>query len=213
VLRFMLSIPSFRHIAIGAALHAFYGYGAGTFIAAFFARSHGIPSGELGTWLAAISCTGGVLGTYLGGYLGDRFAGHDRRWYVWIPALSTIAYIPFAFMLYLWPDGHVALMLWFPGALFGGMYLGPTFALTQSLVRPEMRALASAILLFIINIIGLGLGPQAVGILSDLLTPSFGSEALRYSLLIIVVSFAAWSVVHYALAGRTLRQDLDAGTS
>ena len=137
---FMMSMRSFRHIAIGAALHAFYGYGAGTFIAAFFARTHGIPSGELGTWLAAISCTGGVLGTYLGGYLGDRFAARDRRWYVWVPALSTLFYIPFAFLLYLWPDGKVALMLWFPGALFGGMYLGPTFALTQSLVRPEMRA-------------------------------------------------------------------------
>ncbi len=209
VIRYMIALRSFRHIAMGAALHAFYGYGAATFIAAFFVRSHGIPTGELGTWLAGISCTGGVLGTFLGGYLSDRFAVADRRWYVWVPALSTVFYIPFAFFLYLWPDGNVALMLWFPGSLFGGMYLGPTFALTQALVRPQMRALASAILLFIINIIGLGLGPQVVGILSDLLQPRFGVEALRYSLLTIVVTFAAWSVAHYALAARTLESDLD----
>ena len=71
-----------------------------------------------------------------------------------------------------------------------------------------MRAMASAILLFIINIVGLGMGPQAVGLLSDWLQPSLGIESLRYSLLIIVVSFSAWSIVHYALAARTLREDL-----
>ena len=73
-----------------------------------------------------------------------------------------------------------------------------------------MRATASAILLFVINLIGLGLGPQAVGILSDLLYSEFGVESLRYAMLSTVVIFAAWSVVHYALAARTLSADLRA---
>ena len=127
---------------------------------------------------------------------------------MWLPALSTLVYIPFAFLLYTWPDSRTALLLYFPGALLGGMYLGPTFAMTQTLVRPEVRAMASAILLFIINIIGLGLGPQVVGIVSDLLAETLGQESLRYSLLGIIVSFAAWSVLHYLLAARTLREDL-----
>jgi hypothetical protein len=88
------------------------------------------------------------------------------------------------------------------------MYLGPTFAMTQSLVPASMRATAAAILLFVINIIGLGLGPQGVGILSDLLAPVFGIESLRYALLITIVSFAIWSVFHYMIAARTLREDL-----
>jgi MFS family permease len=210
VLAFMMRLRSFRHMAIGAALHAFYGYGASAFIGAFFMRTHAIESGELGTWLALLGFTGGVAGTYLGGYLADRLGVSDLRWYMWVPALATLAYIPFAFLLYLWPDGRVALILWMPGALLGGMYLGPTFAMTQSLVRPRMRAMASAILLFVINIIGLGLGPQGVGILSDLLADSFGTESLRYALLVVVVSFALWSIVHYALAARSLREDLQA---
>ncbi len=82
--------------------------------------------------------------------------------------------------------------------------------MTQTLVRPRMRAIASAILLFIINIIGLGMGPQAVGILSDLLIPYFANESLRYSLLSIVVSCAVWSMLHFLLAARTLRDDLQA---
>ena len=208
VLQFMRSLASFKHLAFGAALHAFYGYGAGAFLAAFFMRSHGIPSGELGTWLGVLGFTGGVAGTYLGGYLADKLGTRDLRWYMWLPALATIAYIPFAFLLYLWPDGRTALVLFFPGALLGGMYLGPTFAMTQTIVPPSMRAMASAVLLFIINIIGLGLGPQGVGILSDVLEPRFGIESLRYALLTIVVVCAAWSIFHYGMAARTLREDL-----
>jgi predicted MFS family arabinose efflux permease len=208
VLAFLWSLRAFRHIAMGAALHAFYGYGASAFIASFFVRIHGLETGEIGTWLAAIGFTGGVAGTYLGGFVSDRLGTRDERWYTWVPALATLVFIPFAFLLYLWPDARAALVMWLPGAILGGMYLGPTFAMTQGLVRPEMRALASAILLFIINIIGLGLGPQGVGILSDLLAPAFAGQSLRYALLITVVGFAAWSVVHYALASVTLRDDL-----
>ena len=209
VLDFLLARRSFRHMALGAALHAFYGYGAGAFNPAFFVRSHGLSIGEIGTWLAAIGFTGGVLGTYLGGYLSDRIADRDVRWYMWLPAVSTALYIPFVFLLYLWPSPYGALALALPGSLLGSMYLGPTFAMTQTLVRPEMRAVASAILLFIINLIGLGFGPQGVGFLSDLLAPSFGVESLRYALLAVVVVFACWSVLEYTLAARTLREDLE----
>jgi len=208
VLKFMYGLKSFRHLAIAAALHAFYGYGAAAFVAAFFRRSHQMDPGELGTWFGIIAFTAGSAGTFLGGYLADRLARRDQRWYMWLPALATTAFIPFAFFLYLASDPYLGLILYFPGSILGGMYLGPTFAMTQSLVPASMRATAAAILLFAINIIGLGLGPQGVGILSDLLSPTFGSESLRYALLITIVSFALWSVLHYTLAARTLRADL-----
>ena len=90
------------------------------------------------------------------------------------------------------------------------MYLGPTFAITQTLVTPAMRSLASAILLFVLNIIGLGLGPVFAGFLSDTLRPEYGEESIRYSLLILVISGNAWSALHYYLASKTLREDLTA---
>ena len=80
--------------------------------------------------------------------------------------------------------------------------------MTQGMVRLRLRALASAILLFIVNIIGLGLGPLFVGFLSDTLGPSLGVEAIRYALLVVVGS--SWAVLHYFLAARTLRADLKA---
>jgi MFS family permease len=209
-IRFMYSLRSFRHLAVAAALHAFYGYGSAAFVAAFFRRSHGMEPGELGTWFAAIALTGGAAGTFLGGFMADRLGARDERWYMWTPALATAIFIPFGILLYLWPDPYFALAFYFPGSVLSGMFLGPTFAMTQSLVPADMRATASAILLFIINLIGLGLGPQGVGVLSDLLAPSFGRESLRYALLIVVTSFAAWSVFHYLLAAKTLRADLRA---
>lgn len=102
----------------------------------------------------------------------------------------------------------LAIVLAVPGAILGPMYLGPTFAMTQTLVPPAMRSTASAILLFVLNLIGLGLGPVFAGFLSDTLKPEYGEESIRYSLLILAVAGNIWSALHYYAASRTLRKDL-----
>ena len=99
----------------------------------------------------------------------------------------------------------IAVVSYLPAILFASMYLGPVIALTHRLVKVRMRALASAILLFILNIIGLGLGPQAVGILNDVLAPQFGDEAVRYSLLTSAASKLA-AVALFLLAAKNTRQ-------
>ncbi|MCP3984506.1 MAG: MFS transporter [bacterium] len=210
VIRFLAGLRSFRHLAFAGSLHAFYGYGAGAFIPSFFRRLHdfGEQTGELGTWLAAIGITTGALGTFMGGWMSDRAARRDTRWYAWLPATATAIGVPFAFLFYLWPDGREALAIYALPAVLSGMYLGPTFAMTQALVPPQMRAVASAVLLFMLNMIGLGLGPLCVGTVSDLLEPRFGIESIRWALLGVVVTCASWSVLHYMLAARTLRSDL-----
>ncbi len=208
VLRTMLRLPSFRHMSLAGALHSFYGYGAAFFLPAFMIRVHGMSEGELGTYLALIALIGGGTGTFLGGWLGDRLAPRDQRWYMWVPGAATVLYLPFAVGVYLSADGTVALLYALPASLLGAMWLGPTFAMTQGLAKPQMRALVSAILLFIINLVGLGFGPQIVGMLSDALKPELGVESIRYALFWVVLTGAAWSTVHYALAARTLRADL-----
>ena len=151
-----------------------------------------------------------MIGTFLGGYLGDRLGVADKRWYAWVPGIATVAAVPFAALFYLWEDPIVALFLAVPGAILGPMYLGPTFGMTQTLVKPQMRALASAILLFVLNLIGLGLGPLFAGFLSDQLRPEFGIESIRYALLYVAVGGNLWAAWHYYLASRTLREDLTA---
>jgi MFS family permease len=210
VMRFMWRLRSFRHMSLAAALHAFYGYGAAFFLPVFMIRVHGFSEGELATYLALLGLFGSGVGTFLGGWLGDRLAPRDQRWYLWVPAIATVIGIPFAACVYLWPDGYVALAFGLPASLLGAMYLGPTFAMAQGLASLHMRALVSALLLFVINLIGLGLGPQVVGLLSDLLKPTYAEESVRYALLWVVLAGAAWSTVHYLIAARTLSQDLEA---
>ena len=208
VLRFMTTLRSFWHLSFAGALHAFVGYGAAYFVPSFFARIHEMGLAERGTWLSLVGLVA-VVGTYLGGWLGDRLAPIDVRWYLWVPAIATLAGVPIALGYYLSPNPYVALLLFgIPAGIAGPMYLGPSFALTQTLVKPEMRALASAILLFVMNLIGLGIGPWFVGFMSDALAPRFGVESLRWALLGIVTIGNLWATFHYLAAARTLRDDL-----
>jgi predicted MFS family arabinose efflux permease len=209
VIRFMWSLKSFRHLSMAGALHAFVGYGVALFLPSFFMRVHHFGLKETSTYLFLIGLTG-MIGTFFGGYLGDRYSVYDKRWYMGIPGIATLVSVPFGVSFYLWEDPYVAVFLAIPIAILGPMYLGPTFAMTQTLVTPAMRALASAILLFILNIIGLGLGPLAAGMLSDALKPEYGEESIRYSLLTLVVFGNLWSAFHYYMASRTLREDLNA---
>jgi predicted MFS family arabinose efflux permease len=207
VIRFMWGLKSFRHLSFAGSLHAFVGYGVGLFLPSFFMRIHGFGLAETATYLFLIGLTG-MIGTFFGGYLGDRLGVRDKRWYAWVPGLATITALPFAVAFYLWDDPIVVLFLAIPGAILGPMYLGPTFGMTQTLAKPQMRALASAILLFVLNLIGLGLGPLFAGFLSDQLRPAFGIESIRYALLFVAVGGNLWATWHYYLASRTLREDL-----
>lgn len=96
-----------------------------------------------------------------------------------------------------------------PGLLFN-VYLGNTIATTHSLVGLRMRATASAILFLIPSIVGLGIGPWAVGVLSDYLAPELGSESLRYAMLYLIPAVMFWSACHFYLAARSLSEDLAA---
>ncbi|MDA1075173.1 MAG: MFS transporter [Proteobacteria bacterium] len=208
VLKLLWSRNSFRHMTLGAALNAFAGYSTSNWTASFMIRSHEMTTGELGTWLALIMGAGGAVGVFLGGLFADRLAVKDKRWHMWLPALTGVICLPFMVFVYLVDDRYVALILSIvPGILFN-VYLGNTLAITHGLVGLRMRALASAILFFVLNIIGLGMGPWLVGVLSDYLEPSLGVDSLRYAMLYLIPAAMTWSVVHLFLAARHLREDL-----
>jgi predicted MFS family arabinose efflux permease len=136
---------SFRHIAAGAALNAFATYSTSSWIASFMIRSHGLSTGEIGTWLAAIMGLGGAFGVFFGGYIAERLALKDVRWYVWLPSLTGVVCIPFLVATYLVSDPYHSFYLQIiPGILFN-VYIGNALAMTHGLVGLRMRALSSAI--------------------------------------------------------------------
>lgn len=209
VFKLLWSRRSFRHLSVAAGLHAFVGYGVGQWIASFFIRTYELGStGEIATWLGLIAGGAGGLGTFFGGWLADKLGARDKRWYMWVPGLATLFAMPFALAVYLLNNYYLALALYTVPVFLGYMYLGPTIAATHGIVSLRARALASATLFFVLNLIGLGAGPLITGIISDLLKPSLGAaEGLRYAL-VIVVSTYAWSTVHYLLAAKYIREDL-----
>ena len=210
VLDILWTRKSFRHIALGCALHAFVTYGLSAFMPIFLIRVHEMPIARIGVILGLVTGIGGMLGTFGGGYLSDRLANRsgERRWYIWVPLISTVAAIPFYwFSLMLADTGVAAAITWFVPSVIAGMYLGPCLSMTHGLVGLRMRAQASAILFFVLNLIGLGIGPLATGLLSDYLRPEYGNLSIRYALVSMVL-VNVWCASHYYLATRTLREDL-----
>ena len=200
---------TFRHLALASGLNAFAGYGTANWLASFFIRSHEMTTGELGTWLALSTGLFGAIGILSGGILADKLGKTDKRWYLWVPGIATILVAPFMLFTLLTGSQYAALLSAFIPGLLQNVYLGNSIATTHSLVGLRWRSTSSAILFLVLNIIGLGLGPFAVGYLSDLLSPSLGSESLRYAMAALLPTAMIWSSVHFFIASRTLQKDLE----
>jgi predicted MFS family arabinose efflux permease len=200
-------LPSFWYIAFGCSLMAFVGYGVGNFFPSFLIRNHGLSISQVGMVLALVSGIGGAAGTYLGGYLGDRFGARDPRWYLWVPMYGgLIAFGPYLYVLLTDNTTHLLIILIFTNILTA-LYLGPSIAMSHALVPPSMRALTSAILFFVLNMIGLGLGPFLTGLTSDLLAPRFGDQSLRYAMVLASMTGLVAILLFY-LGARKLPADL-----
>ncbi|MFK7899010.1 MAG: MFS transporter, partial [Myxococcota bacterium] len=212
VIRYMLGQRTFRHLCLASGLYAFAAYGFTIWGATFLIRVHDMSLTETGVAMGLIQGLGGGLGTYAGGALADRFAKKDKRFLVWIPALGGTLALPFIAVFLFWPDRNPALAAYAVAMVFSVFFVGPCYAIAQGLARLRMRAQAAAILMFAINLIGLGIAPLAVGMLNDSLASTYGDEAIRYSLMITGAA-GVWAVVHSLLAGRSVREDLAAAAS
>ncbi|MAG29650.1 MAG: MFS transporter [Deltaproteobacteria bacterium] len=208
VLGTLWRIRSFRWMTLAATLHVFAGFGASNWNPAFLMRIHGMTASEAGFWLGPVVGAGSFTGGIFWGWAVDAKGKQDLRWYMWLPSIGTMIAMPFSYAFILWPTDDA---IWFQifASFFGNCYAGATFAMAQGLARPHMRAMAAAGVLFVMNLGGLGLGPTVIGFMNDWLTPRFGVEAIRVSMLIIGLPHVVASVFGI-LAARTLREDLAA---
>ena len=171
-------------------------------------RSHGLDVANVGVLLAIFGGGGGILGTLLGGYLADRLGATDKRWYFCIPALAGALAFPLSIPYLLLENTTIVIGLMFVVTILINTYLGPCLAIAHSLVPPAMRALTSVILFFVLNLIGLGMGPLTAGLLSDFFTQTYGNDGLRYAM-IIVGLIASIGVLMFILGARSLPRDLE----
>jgi predicted MFS family arabinose efflux permease len=208
IFRHLWQSRSFRHIITGITVGAVGSYAIVIWFPPFMSRSYGMSIAHVGMLMAVMAGLIGGLGTWASGHLADYLGRRDVRWNMWMVAILTILIFPCCVGMYLSGTKWLTIALYVYPSLVFTAQLAPCFAMTQALATVRMRALSSALFFFILTITGQGLAPPIVGFISDHLKPVYGAESLRYSLLAMTI-FWPWAALHYYLAARTLKADIE----
>lgn len=183
-LRQILASKAMRLLLTTAGLASFATYGVLIWTTIFFQRSHHLTPAETGLWFGLVNGIASILGVWLGGQIGDRHRARGKQHLLTIPAVAQALSVPFLLAALSVSDWRLAMILFFPAIVLNWLYVAPYYSAVQGLVPPAARAVASAAILFMQNLIGLGLGPVLLGYCSDLLKPDYGAESVRYVLFI-----------------------------
>ncbi len=206
ILRTLSRKPSFWLVSLGASCSSMMGYGLFFWLPSFFVRSFEMTLLNASLYFGAVLLIGGLAGIWAGGWLGDRFGQMHKSRYITIPAIAFIATVPFYIIAMLSESMLVTFSVLLVPTALGLVWLGPVISVIQHLVPPNMRATASAIFLFIINLIGIGIGTFAIGLLSDMLAVQYGDDSLRYSIL-AGTSFYIIAAAFFFVAAKWIEQD------
>lgn len=202
----MLRNPAARYLVAGITLTSLVGYALTGWGPSYMQRSLGMSMLQVANYIALPAALITSLSALIGGALSDRVAKrHGLYAQPWVITVMKIIAFPFAVAFYFVDDWRVAIAAYFASALFAGAYIGPTYALIQHLAPLRMRATWAALALLTTNLIGLGLGPLAVGKLSDMLLPVYGEDSLRYSMLAVALITPA-AIFMYWRAGVVMRR-------
>ena len=199
----MWSNHAMRHLIAGAIVSALMSYGFTQWLPTFFFRAHDLSQSQTGMLMAGVFGILGMMGTLAAGKWFDRLSIRGFQYGMWMLALVPFVILPF-FVMGLMAENLTATILWFLVPAFSGSYaMGPTFAMVQTLSPVHMRAVSSAILMLCLNLIGMGLGPLLVGVLSDILGPQHGEDALRVALAYFAL-VGLWGSFHFWRCGQAL---------
>jgi predicted MFS family arabinose efflux permease len=206
-LRFLATQKSFLIVLVGFCLTTYTNYATSVWIPPFLARVHHLTSAEIGTYAGTFKGLAGMAGTLVGGLVVARVSRRDDRWKLWAPAIMSGLAGPVFALCMLTPDFKVMVATLALTSFLVGFHLGPIFAIAQTVARPSMRALASAIVLLTATCFGQGVGPLVVGMINDALKPDFGADAVRYSLLSASLTTSLGALL-FVVAARSIRADI-----
>lgn len=236
--RKLWKLSAFRYYALAAGAGLFVTYGVGNWVPSFLQRTYGgwampdlqralgfcqsvtvdgisdcvaMSTTEIGLIYGTVAGIGGAIGTLLGGYLADRLGAKDRRWFLWVPMWGKLLAGPLFIASMFAPSAELSLLFYFPAIGLAAMYLAPAVAITHHLVAPGMRAMSSAVLFFIFNMIGLGLGPTFLGAVADWFTANtdLGPNALQWAMVVSVLAMYPLTILWHMGAMMLPRGPLD----
>ena len=192
-----------RRVLLACAFAAIANFGMLIWGPIFVQRSFGLTAGQTGVWFGLVNGIGSALGVWLGGQFGDRLMSRGKQHLLTVPAVAIVIASPLLVLGLLASHWQWSLVLFFPALLCLWLHVGPCYSAVQGLVPPTSRATASASILLMQNLFGLGLGSPLLGKLSDHFKPEFGADSVRYVLAVVVgiVTLAAgallWSARKY----------------
>lgn len=200
-------LSALRWSILGMATAGMAGYGIGFWAIPFLMRVHELTLMQSGIMIGMLGVITGLIGSLFGGWLTDRLCRKDQKWLLLIPAISLIISLPMMILFIMWPEQQtftlagsavpVAILWYCMAGFFGSWWAAPTYVVVQALVPPQQRTLACAALLFVINLIGFGIGPLLVGFFSDLLEPGYGDHSVRYALLIMMATYVVGFICYF----------------
>jgi MFS family permease len=236
--RKLWAIRAFRYYALASGAGLFVTYGVGNWMPPFLSRTYGawaypdfqhalglcgstvvngvndcvaMSSTEIGLIYGTVAGIAGAIGTLLGGYFADRLGAKDRRWFLWIPMWGKLIGGPLFIASMFAPNAELSLLLYAPAIGLAAMYLAPAVAITHHLVAPGMRAMSSAVLFFIFNMIGLGFGPTLLGATADWFSANtgLGQFSLQWAMAACVAAMYPLSLLWHIGAQKLPRGPLD----
>jgi predicted MFS family arabinose efflux permease len=191
---------TYRLLMLLTVVNGFIQYGLNQWWPSLYTRVFGLSMSVVGTYLGFGIGAGAGIGMLFGGLLGNRLAQRDVRLPLIVGVAATVLALPAAVGSLFFPSFRLSVLMVAITGFLWSIPAGPIVATVYSVVQPSMRATAGAISVFFSSVLGFGLGPYCVGAASDLLTPAFGIESLRYALLIPVSLLPVLATVLLAVA-------------
>jgi MFS family permease len=208
VLGRLLGLASARHLLAGSTLASMVGFGLNSFFAFLLVRKFGFSLAQAGLYAGLLASLPGAISVVLGGRLADWFGERRAAAYALVPGLCLVVAAPIYVVAITRDDVVLLLLLVFVAALFQYTYLGVTYGVFQNLLHSRMRATGSALLNGVYTLVGQGLGPLLIGVLSDRLAPAYGNgQGLAYAMALAAVIYL-WAALHYLLAARHVGPDM-----
>jgi len=204
--RMFFSRPSLVLASAGSGVTQIITYGLGNFATLFLMREKGMTLQDVALWYALVVGVGMSGGIFVSGWLIDRFTRRSKQAYALLPAISLALAIPF-YLAFVWaPTWPLALAFLIGPTFLNYFYLSSSVALVQAEVRPDQRVMSGALLLLVMNFVGMGLGPTIVGFASDFFRAAHPDNSLQIALYALTPFYVA-AIALFLWLARVLGRD------
>lgn len=205
--RYLARIPSFTYITLAKSFVQIATQASLIWFPTYLVRVHGFTLTETGFYYGVAIALATICAALVGGPIADRLARRGTAWYLRFAILAVLLAAPSAVALSFTTSPAVAVALVFAYGFTASLNNTPSMAAALAIVRPRMRGFMTAVVNFIFNLIGAGLGGLIVGLFNDMLAPRYGDEAIRYSLLLMPVMLIA-AAAFYFLGSLVVEKDV-----